>query len=82
VTLVLREFRPIEEQIHQINPSSPDRTHSHVLRVGETLSSVASRYYDRAGEWRRIADRNRIEDPRRLPTGQVLLVPRIETRAR
>lgn len=82
VTLVLREYRTIDEQIHQINPSSPDRTHSHVLRVGETLSAVAARYYDRSGEWRRIADRNGLEDPRRLQPGQVLQVPRIEPRAR
>ena len=82
VTLVLREFRTIDEQIHQLNPSSPDRTHSHVLRAGETLSAVAGRYYDRVGEWRRIADANGIEDPRRLHTGVVLQVPRIEQRAR
>ena len=78
VTLVLREWRPIEEQLYQINPSSPDRTHSHVLGAGDTLSAVAGRYYDRPGEWRRIADTNGIDDPRRLQPGRVLAVPRIE----
>jgi nucleoid-associated protein YgaU len=82
VTLVLREYRPIEYQVYELNLSSPDRTHSHVLKVGETLSAVASRYYDRAGEWRRVAEGNGIEDPRRLQTGQVLQVPRIEPRTR
>ena len=82
VTLVLREHRPIEQQLLEIKPSSPDRTHSHVLSVGETLSAVAGRYYDRPGEWRRIAEANGIEDPRRLRTGQVLTVPRIESRSR
>ena len=53
-----------------------------MLAVGETLSALAGRYYDRPGEWRRIADENRIEDPRRLEPGRILSVPRIEPRAR
>jgi hypothetical protein len=77
VTLVLREYRPIEEQVRQLNLSSPDRTHSHVLAVGETLSSLAARYYQLPGEWRRIAEANGIEDPRRLETGRVLTIPAI-----
>ena len=78
VTLVLREYRTLEEQMFQLNLSSPDRSHAHVLAVGETLSTVASRYYQRPGEWRRIADDNGIEDPRRLQPGRILSVPRIE----
>lgn len=77
ITLVLREFRPIEQQLLELNLSSPDRTHGHLLAVGETLSAIAGRYYDRPGEWRRIADENGIEDPRRLQPGRMLAVPRI-----
>lgn len=77
VTIVLREYKPIEEQLDQLGLSSPDRTHSHMLAVGETLSAVAARYYQLPGEWRRIADANDIEDPRRLETGQMLSVPAI-----
>lgn len=77
VTLVLREYRPIEQQLFELNRSSPDRSHSHVLATGETLSSVAGRYYDQPAEWRRIADENGIEDPRRLSPGAILSVPRI-----
>lgn len=77
VTLVLREYKPIEEQIDKLGLNSPDRTHSHMLAVGETLSTVAARYYQLPGEWRRIADTNDIEDPRRLETGRVLTVPAI-----
>lgn len=77
VTLVLREFKPIEEQLQQLNLSSPDRTHSHVVKVGETLSSIAAKHYQMPGEWRRIAVANGIEDPRRLMAGQVLRIPAI-----
>lgn len=77
VTLVLREYKSIAEQIYRLGLSSPDRTHSHTLAVGETLSAVAARYYQLPGEWRRIAETNDIEDPRRLETGRVLAVPAI-----
>jgi len=77
VTLVLREWRPIEQQLKELNLSSPDRTHRHQLGSGETLAALAFRYYARASEWRRIADENEIEDPRRLLAGQVLSIPSI-----
>jgi len=77
VTLVLREWRPIEQQLKELNLSSPDRSHRHRLGIGETLTALASRYYQRASEWRRIADENDIEDPRRLVAGRVLTIPSI-----
>lgn len=82
VTLVLREYCTIEDQLRKLNLLSPDHTHAHVLAVGETLSAVAGRFYDRPGEWRRIADTNELEDPRRLRPGTLLTVPRIEAGGR
>lgn len=79
VNLSIREYLTLEQQLQQINPSSPDRTHGHVLRHGETLSRLAGDYYSRPAEWRRIAADNGIEDPRRLVPGTGLRVPRIET---
>ncbi|MCP4304297.1 MAG: LysM peptidoglycan-binding domain-containing protein [bacterium] len=78
VNLVLREYRPLEEQLKQLKLSSPDRTRSHVLGRGETLSAVAAHAYDRPGDWRRIADANGIEDPRRLTPGTLLTIPTIK----
>jgi hypothetical protein len=77
INLVLREWRPIEDQLDELNPSSPDRSHRHVLAAGETLSKVAGLYYQRPGDWRPIADGNGIEDPRRLTAGLQLAVPAI-----
>ena len=74
VTLVLREWRPIEEQLDELNPSR--RTaRTATASGGETLIALAARYYDRAADWRPIADDNEIEDPRRLLPGRVLTVP-------
>jgi hypothetical protein len=77
LTLALREYKTLGDQLQQLNLTSPNRTHSHVTRQGDTLASVAGRYYRRPGEWRAIADANTIDDPRRLAPGQFLRVPPI-----
>ncbi len=77
ITLTLREWRPLEQQLYELNLSSPDRTHRHVLGAGESLSALAARYYERPAEWRRIALGNGIEDPRRLAAGAALVIPSI-----
>jgi hypothetical protein len=78
VTVTLREYKTLEYQLFQLNLNSPNRTHSHIAQGGDTLSSIAARYYRRPGEWRRIADANDIEDPRRLVPGAKLTVPKID----
>jgi nucleoid-associated protein YgaU len=77
LTLSLREYKTLGEQLEQLNLSSPNRTHSHVTRQGDTLAAVAGRYYRKSGEWRAIADANTIDDPRRLDAGRFLRVPPI-----
>ncbi len=78
LTVMLREYKTLEDQLRRLNLTSPDRTHSHVLARGETLDAVAYRHYTRPGAWRAIADENGIEDPRRLQAGQFLVVPPLE----
>ena len=39
------------------------------MRRGETLQSIAEQEYDNAGEWRRIADANHVDDPFRIEPG-------------
>ena len=80
VNLVLREYRTLDEQLGQLHLQSPDRTRSHTLRGGETLTAVATEEWNRPEEWRRIADENDIEDPRRLRPGTFLTIPVIEPR--
>jgi nucleoid-associated protein YgaU len=77
VSVNLREYKTLDEQLLQLNLNSPDRTQVHVLQSGETLSSIAGRHYRRSGEWRLIADANDIDDPRRLTPGTFLTVPPI-----
>jgi nucleoid-associated protein YgaU len=77
LTLALREYKTLTEQLDQLNLSSPDRTHSHVARAGDTYAGLAARYYHKPGEWRAIASANDIEDPRRLDAGRFLAIPSI-----
>ncbi len=78
LSLTLREYKTLDEQLRQLNLSSPDRSHSHVMQQGETLSGLAGRYYRKSQEWRPIAEANNIEDPRRLATGTFLTIPPID----
>lgn len=79
LNLVLREYRTLDVQLSQLNLKSPDRTRSHIVRGAETLTAVATTEWDRPEEWRRIADANGIEDPRRLRAGTFLTIPIIVT---
>ena len=75
LTVSLREYRELDEQLDQLNLSSPDRTHVHVLQQSDTLAAVARRYYDKPSQWRAVAEANRIEDARRTTPGTFLRVP-------
>jgi len=75
LTVTLREYKTLDEQLAQLNKTSPDRTHSYVIQSGDTLAGIAALFYQRAGEWRFIADANDIEDPRRLTSGVFLTIP-------
>jgi hypothetical protein len=75
LTVGLREYKTLKEQLDQLNKQSPDRTQSHVLQSGDTLSGVAGQFYQHPGDWRFIADANAIEDPRRLTAGSFLTIP-------
>lgn len=76
LTVTFREYKRLhDEQYPQLNPSSPDRTHSHIVQGDETLSSVSGKYYDKPDEWRHIAEENNIEDPRRIVPATFLTIP-------
>lgn len=79
LALTLNEYKTLGEQLDELNLSSPDRTHGHVLSRSDQLWSVAQRYYNRPSEWRRIAEANAIADPRRLAPGLRLAVPSIDS---
>lgn len=56
---------------------SADVAKKYIVRPGDTLMGIAAAHYGDGALWRRIADENRIEDPRRLVPGRALAIPRI-----
>jgi nucleoid-associated protein YgaU len=77
LTLTIKEYLSLDTQLKQLNLSSPDKTHAHVIARGETLSAISYLYYNDSTDWREIADANAIEDPRRLSIGRQITVPSI-----
>lgn len=75
VSLTLKEYKTLHEQIAELDLHSPDRTKMHVVREGETITRIAELAHGQSSDWRAIAQWNGIEDPLALETGQVLEIP-------
>jgi len=75
LTVTIKEYIPLDDQLKALNLASPSKTHSYVLARGDTLGLLADRFYFAAGEWREIALANGIDDPRRLTPGRQLTIP-------
>ena len=69
-----RSISPYEE-FGQFNPETDANLQEHAFRDGDTISSLAYRYFGDWKLWRLIADRNRLEDVRQIPIGKILLIP-------
>ena len=74
-SVVFRQYKSPEEQLQEAPRESADHTKRRIVREGDTLQLIAAREYHDAGQWRRIARANRIEDPLTLKPGQELVIP-------
>lgn len=52
---------------------------SHTVSAGETLWSIAQRYYNSGYNWVTLASENKLTNPDHLLAGQTLTVPKAET---
>jgi hypothetical protein len=75
VTVTFRGSNPLELLIAKNPFRSLDHERKHIVKAGETLSQIAWQEYQDASLWRLIAQENKIDNPRKLQAGQVLLVP-------
>lgn len=73
--MTFREYRTLEEQVKELH--SYTRTRS--IKRGDTLSRIAAEEYQDPGEWRIIAEKNNITDPKTLTPGQVIEIPPFES---
>ncbi len=76
VTMGLQEFEDKTDKPKQ-NPTSFTESGQKLryIRPHETLASLAWEEYQDPTQWRRIADANRMENPRDLSVGQVIVIP-------
>ncbi len=77
LSVAFLEFTLPEEELQENEPHSPDHTKVYVVKVGDTTSGIAARFYGDPRLWRPIADENRLADPRNLAAGTILAIPRI-----
>jgi len=75
VTISLKQFATVAEQVTAINYQSSDHTRLHVVIEGETLPLIAYDAYGDARKWRIIAEHNQLADVRRLTPGTSLQLP-------
>jgi nucleoid-associated protein YgaU len=75
LTVALKEYKTLAEQIAELNLQSADHTKAHVVQRGETLSRIAWTRYGDPSDWRLIADRNELDDPLSLEPGRILEIP-------
>lgn len=75
ITLSLKSYEGVDEQLRDLKKESPDRTRVRVVREGETLSAIAAEVYGDPSLWRVLAEANAVERPRFVPAGTALYVP-------
>jgi Contractile injection system tube protein/LysM domain len=80
MSLGIKRYRALRDQLGKTNKSSPDHTRTVVSAEGDTLPAIAFRAYGDDALWRPIAVANDIDDPSKLEPGLVLQVPRLEGR--
>jgi hypothetical protein len=78
--VTFNEFCNLDFEAKERKRETADFSTVHTVGQGETLSSIAGRVYENAALWRPIALRNRIDNPRILPVGLELLIPRLPFR--
>ena len=75
--VTIRQYRPAATELREKPRASPEFDKRHTVRRGDTLQDIAARVYADAARWRAIAEANDIRDPRRLPPGTVLRLPKL-----
>jgi hypothetical protein len=75
LNVTFKEYKTVEEQLQEIGRESADRSKRHTLKDGDSLWFLAAQSYNDPEEWRAIAVKNRIENPRILAPGQQIEIP-------
>lgn len=75
LSVTMREYKTLQEQIKELNLQSSDHSKRRTVRRGETLSQIAYEEYKDTRMWKFIAEANDLKNPRDLTPGTDLLLP-------
>lgn len=75
LTVTLKEYKTLTQQLYELNLMSADHTKAHLVQEGDTLSDVAFKAYGDPAAWRVVAAANRLDDPLDLEVGAILRLP-------
>ena len=78
LTLSLREYLSLEEQISGVKKESSTYTKRLAYESTDTLSLIAHKEYNDAAQWKLIAEFNNLDNPRRIPPGTILEIPPLD----
>jgi hypothetical protein len=78
--VTFNEFTNADFEAKEVKRETSDFSSLYVVGQGETLSAIAGRVYQNPHLWRPIALRNQIDNPKTLPVGLELLIPRLPFR--
>lgn len=73
LTVRMREYKTVEQMVARLE--SADHTRTRTFKRRERLDRLSHQLYDTPAEWRRIAEANDIDDPRRIQPGTTLKIP-------
>ena len=77
LSVTFNEYRTEAESRENPHRSS-DKTKTYTIKQGDSLWAISSRQYGDPALWRRIADKNNIENPRLIETGREIIIPPLE----
>jgi len=78
LSVTFTQYKTIQEQLQQPRRNSADKTKHRTVEGPDDLWLLADREYGDVARWRHIARANRIDEPRRLVAGTVLVLPPLE----
>jgi hypothetical protein len=80
LTVSLKEYVDPKDAPKGTKTESTDHTKTYVIKLGDTLSSIAAAEYEEPAAWRPIAAANAITNPRVLEPGRRIVIPPLPTR--
>ena len=78
LTVALISDEETEKRMRKENKTSPDLTHSRIVKSGDTLPLLSREVYGSTAHYLRVAQFNRLDGFRNLSPGQEILFPPLE----